>query len=136
MSVNTLKMIFLCLILGLINQKIIGQTGAQPQNDSPTIIEKPAEFPNGRKAMFAFIKENMKFPMPELNIQGSVFVGFCVEADGTLTEIKVRKGLMKLHDEEAIRLFSIMPKWIPAVEFGTGKNVKNYFTVPIKFRLE
>jgi periplasmic protein TonB len=136
MTISYFKMTALCLILGLINQKAIGQIGLMPHHDSLIIIEKHAEFPNGREAMFKFIKENMRFPMPELEIQGTVYVNFCVEADGTLTDIKVRRGIMKLHDEEAIRLVSIMPKWTPAVEFGTGKNIRNYFTVPIRFRLE
>ncbi len=129
-------MTFLCLILGLISQKAIAQMGVKQQNDTLIIIAKPAEFPKGQEAMREFIKNNLKFPTPTADIVRTVYVGFCVESDGTLTEIKVRRGFRKDYDEEAIRVVSIMPKWTPAVECGTGKNVKNYFTVPIKFRLE
>ena len=137
MTVNTLKITFLCLILSVINQKAIAQKGVKPQNDSLIIIEKPAEFPNGTKAMLEFIKNNLRFSKQgNADIMCTVYVGFCVETDGTLTDIKVRRGFRKDYDAEAIRLIAIMPKWTPAVEFGTGKNVKNYFTVPIKFKLE
>ena len=133
MTIFKLKTTFLCFILGIITQNAIGQK----QNDTLITFEQPAQFPNGTKAMLEFIKNNLKFPKyGDEDIVCTVYMGFCVESDGTLTEIKVRRGFGKDYDEEAIRVVSIMPKWIPAVEFGTGKNVKNYFTVPIKFRLE
>ena len=129
-------MIVLCLILGLINQKVVGQVGLRQQNDTFIVIEKRAEYPDGMKAMYQFISKNLKFPLSVDTIEGTIYLGFCIEADGRLTDIEVRKGLRKDYDEEAVRVVSIMPKWIPAVEFGTKKTVKSYFTVPIKFRLE
>ena len=136
MTISLLKTTFLCLILGLINQKAIGQVGLRQQNDTFIVIEKRAEYPDGMKAMYEFISKNLKFPMSVATIEGTVYLGFCIEADGRLTDIEVRKGLRKDYDEEAVRVVSIMPKWIPAVEFGTKKTVKSYFTVPIHFRLE
>ena len=136
MTVNTLKVTFLCLALVTINQKAIGQVGLKQQNNIAIVIEKHAQYPDGMKAMYQFISKNLKFPLSVDTIEGTIYLGFCIEADGRLTDIEVRKGLRKDYDEEAVRVVSMMPKWIPAVEFGTGKNVKNYFTVPIHFRLE
>ncbi len=136
MKISYLKMTFLCLILGFINQKAVGQIGLRQRNDTLIIIEKPAEFLGGRSAMYEFISKNLKFPMSVVTVEGTIYLGFCIEADGRLTDIEVRKGLRKDYDDEAIRVVSIMPKWTPAVEFGTKKNVKSFYTIPIKFRLE
>ncbi|MBK8927516.1 MAG: energy transducer TonB [Crocinitomicaceae bacterium] len=51
---------------------------------------------------------------PELTVSKEiVFVQFVVNTDGTLTEIKIVKGVSPLLDAEAKRVVSIMPPWNP-----------------------
>ncbi len=129
----TLKVAFLLLISILINHKSWSQQKEEAITQAGT--SKSAEYPNGQAEMYNFIQNNLKYPKNGANcMQGNVFLNFCVEADGSVTNIKVQKGLCPDFDKEAIRVFSIMPKWKPALDFGTP--VKSYYTMPCKFRLE
>lgn len=89
---------------------------------------------NGMQAFYAEIGRNMKYPKDALrnNIEGRVQVTFNVEADGSLTNCKVDKGLGYGCDEEAIRLISVASKWIPGSQ--KGKPVRQRYTLPIIFK--
>ncbi|WP_373513321.1 TonB family protein, partial [Persicitalea sp.] len=66
--------------------------------------------------------------------QGKVFLTFVVNADGSVQDIKVLKGMGFGTDEEAVRIMKQTPKWIPgAKEDGEKVNVK--YNLPISFVL-
>ena len=97
----------------------------------------PPTFKGGNKAMFAFIGANLKFPAisRECGIEGTVYVGFIVETDGTLTDIEVKRGLGGGLNEEAVRVVQLMQgQWNPATY--DGKPVRSAFYIPLKFKLE
>ncbi len=100
-----------------------------------TSVEQKPEFPGGDKALMAFIAQNLKYPKiaREANIQGKVFVQFIVEKDGSVTNVKVLRGIGDLSDE-AIRVVNLLPKWIPGKQ--NGQTVRVYYTLPITFKLE
>ena len=93
-----------------------------------------SEYPEGQAAMYQFITKNLRYSKNDTCVQGNVYVNFCVETDGSITRVLVQKGLCKTYNAEAIRVISIMPKWKPALEYGTKKPVKSYFTIPCRFR--
>jgi len=70
------------------------------------IVEKMPEFPGGQSAMYQFLSNNLKYPAiaKEVGISGKVYVAFVVEKDGSLTDIKVLKGIGGGCDKEAIRV--------------------------------
>ena len=72
--------------------------------------------------------------MKEKRIQRTVYVGFVVEKDGTLSDIKVLRGIGGGCDEEAIRMVEMMPKWKPGKQ--RGKEVRVPFTMPVRFKLD
>jgi outer membrane biosynthesis protein TonB len=130
----TLKVACLLMISILINNKLLSQ---QKEAVTQPRTSKSAEYPNGQAAMYNFIQNNLKYPKDGATcIQGNVYLNFCIEVDGSITNIKVLKGLCTDCDKEAIRVISIMPKWKPALEYGTNKPVKSYYTMPCRFRLE
>ena len=98
------------------------------------IVDKKPEFPGGYDALKKFIDENLLWPAvcAEMAFQGKVYCKFVVEKDGEISDIKILKGLRKLFDDEAIRVISIMPKWIPAEK--NNKIVRCYFTLPVSFK--
>jgi hypothetical protein len=59
-------------------------------------------------------------------------VGFYVETNGTVSDVKIIRGLFKSVDEEALRVIGLSPLWIPASQFGipmrTQFSVDVYFT--------
>lgn len=113
----------------------------QPDSNIPVqeeIIDFPdisAEFPGGNEAMMQFIMENIVYPTEsiELGEQGKVYTSFVVEADGSITNIQIMRGVSPELDKEAKRVIALMPKWTPA-ESG-GKKIRAMVRVPINFEL-
>lgn len=101
-----------------------------------TIVESMPEFPGGDEARMKFLLENIKYPQiaRESGIQGVVYVTFVVEPDGSITNVKVIRGIGGGCDEEAVRVVKMMPKWIPGNQ--RGKPVRVQFNMPIKFTLQ
>jgi periplasmic protein TonB len=100
-------------------------------------FERPAEYPEGQKALFDFIQSNLKIVKKGENCKnGNVYVNFCVNSDGSLSEIKIQKGLCPAYDAEVKRVFSIMKKWQPAIDLTTKKTVKSYYTIPVRINIE
>jgi TonB family protein len=100
-----------------------------------TIVEQMPTFPGGETEMFKFIQKNVKYPATEkdANISGICYVNFVVEEDGRLTDIKILRGVPKCLncDKEAVRVVSLMPKWIPGKQ--NGKTVRVDYNLRISF---
>lgn len=92
-------------------------------------------YPDGIQALYKFLGQNIKYPKEAVakNIQGNVFVSFMVEADGSIKDIKVMKGIGGGADEEAVRVVKLMKKWNPAEK--DGEPVRSAYSLPIKFTL-
>ena len=82
------------------------------------IVEQMPEFPGKEKAMMEFVSSNIHYPeeAKDKGIEGRVFVGFVVEKDGSVNEVKVLRGIGGGCDEEAIRVVKAMPKWKPGMQ--------------------
>ena len=105
--------------------------------DEPLLfVEQAPEFVNGLKAMYQFLGDNIKYPAVarENNIEGTVYVGFVVGKDGTIRDVKVKRGIAGGCNEEAIRVVELMPKWNAGKQ--NGKPVSVSYTIPIKFKLD
>lgn len=68
-----------------------------------------------------------------MGIEGRVFIEFLIGKDGTLSEIKVIKGIGGGCDEEALRVIQGSPNWNPGKQRGVP--VKQRYTLPIVFKL-
>ena len=100
-----------------------------------TVVESMPGFPGGEAARIQYLNENIKYPQMarESGIQGRVFVTFVVERNGSVTDVKVLRGIGGGCDEEAIRVIQNMPKWEPGKQ--RGKPVRVQFNMPILFKL-
>ena len=98
------------------------------------VVEFQPQFPGGLEACKQFIKENLRYPDTELDVQGRVIVSFMVERDGSLSDIKVVKGLDPAYDEEALRVVKMMPKWSPGATDGQISVMR--YTLPVIFKKE
>lgn len=100
-----------------------------------TQVEVKPEFVGGAKEMNKYLSKNIKYPKEarKSNIQGSVYIGFVVEKDGSLSDVRIRQGIGSGCDEEALRVMKSSPNWIP----GTvgGNPVRTYCVLPIGFSL-
>lgn len=92
--------------------------------------EQKASFPGGDKKLKEFIDENLQIPSdaPE----GRVVTSFVVNRDGTISDAKVIRPLSDECDKEALRIISLMPKWIPASTWSVKTASRYTMQFPFK----
>jgi protein TonB len=86
--------------------------------------------------MAKFISENLNYPQmaKEAGTQGTVHLTFVVEKDGSITDVKLLKGIGDGCEQEAMRVIKLMPKWKPGINHGNPVRVQ--CNLPIKFKLK
>ncbi|MET3881060.1 TonB family protein [Chitinophaga sp. OAE865] len=117
-----------------------GVVAAPPAASNPdvplTIVEIMPEFPGGEAALAKYLGNNIRYPhiAQENGIQGTVFIQFVVNRDGSISQVKT-VGAAKGGglEEEAIRVVGKMPKWKPGIQ--NGQYVAVYFNLPVRFSL-
>ena len=107
----------------------------QVEEEIFTVVESMPEFPGGDKALYAYLYDNMRYPemAKEAGISGKVYITFVVEKDGSITDVRILRGIGGGCDEEALRVIQGMPAWAP----GKQRNipVRVQFILDIKFTL-
>lgn len=100
------------------------------------VVEQMPSFPGGPSALMEWLSNNVKYPVVALEngVQGRVVVSFVVERDGSITDVKVVRGVDPSLDKEASRVVRAMPRWIPGKQNGSAVRVK--YNVPVAFRLQ
>ena len=106
-----------------------------PEEEIFTVVESMPEFPGGEAALYAYLADNMKYPVMaiEAGISGKVYITFVVEKDGSITDIKLMRSIGGGCDEEALRVISSMPAWTPGKQRNVPVRVQ--FILDVKFTL-
>ena len=136
MKTNNIRRCATIFFLSLMTISVDGET-----------IEQMPSFPGGDKALFEFLKENVRCPKKVIRkgISGRVIVSFFVEKDGSITELKIAKNSLKDKsgnpctnssinkrcEKEALRVVGLMPKWIPGRQ--GYRRVRMKYNIPIRF---
>ncbi|NJK87140.1 MAG: energy transducer TonB, partial [Bacteroidales bacterium] len=113
------------------------QTNASVDEEIFQVVEEMPQFQGKDANAFRnWIGENLKYPesAAQNKISGKVFVQFCVDSKGKVTDVEIVRGADKALDEEALRVVKSSPDWIPGKQHG--KEVKVQFTFPIVFALK
>ncbi|GAA4838704.1 energy transducer TonB [Algivirga pacifica] len=99
------------------------------------IVEEEAQPAGGLGAFYKWVGKNMKYPAQarRMGVEGKVYVSFVVDKDGSLTDIKVVRGIGAGCDEEAVRVLKKAKKWSPGKQ--RGRAVKSRRVLPIAFKL-
>ncbi len=116
---------------------------AEPEQNTPVrdpnqaylTSDVPPSFPGGKNAMARYIQRKFRYTPEAIRakVDGVIIMRFIVNVDGSLSEIKVLRGLEYGLDEAAVALVSAMPRWNPGRL--DGQNVRVYHTIPITIRL-
>jgi periplasmic protein TonB len=119
------------------------------------VAQHQAEFDGGLSAFFKYLSDNLKLPTEaqKARADGSVFVSFVVNTDGTISDAIIRrtayfkrlndgktveldvekdKSIIESLNGEALRIVKTMPKWKPGRQ-GT-QAVRSVFSMPIAFK--
>jgi len=117
--------------------RLYSQT-TQPANTANQIYTFVEEIPVFQGDITAYLSKNIRYPKKarKKNIEGSVYVSFIVEKDGSVSNVKIIRSVEggKSLDKEAVRVVSHMPKWKPGMQ--SGEPVRVQYTLPIRFRIE
>ena len=100
------------------------------------VCEQMPIFEGGDAALLKYLRENLKYPdkTKDRGVQGRLVIGFIVEKDGSLTDVKVLRPVDIDLDAEVLRLVKGMPKWIPGRQ--NGKRVRVRYLLPIHICLQ
>lgn len=95
------------------------------------------EMPEAGYDTQAYLYQNIKYPKDALNKgeQGMVVLTFVVEKDGSITDVKVTRGVSPSIDKEAIRVVSKMPKW-KKPGLRNGEPVRVRYSMPVNFQFQ
>ena len=90
-------------------------------------------FPSGKRGLEKYIARTKRTPFiaKTHKIEGQVNLRFMVNVDGSISDVRILKGMGYGCDEEAIRIVEKMPPWMPATK--ESKAVAVYETLSIEF---
>lgn len=101
-----------------------------------TEMDTIPKFSGGKQLLNDYLMKNIKYPSTarDEDIQGTVYISFVVEKDGSLGNFKTKKSPHEILDKELIRVYKNMPKWEPGVK--KGKKVRTEMSGNWEFDLE
>ncbi|MFD2201550.1 energy transducer TonB [Shivajiella indica] len=99
------------------------------------VVENSPEFPGGMEAWNEYLRKNLKYPTQarRMGVEGTVYVVFVVNTDGSVQDVEILRGIGGGCDEEALRVVSNAPKWTPGKQ--RGRPVRVRMRLPIRFKL-
>lgn len=105
-------------------------------SEPPTRIEIMPEYVGGIAELMKFVKRNLRYSAKarRLGIDGTVFVSFVVNGDGSVSNVTVLRGIDRDCDEEAARVIAMLPGWKGGKQGGYPAAVR--MVLPIKFALQ
>jgi len=114
----------------------VKQVTEEDPNKIFTAVENEPAPAGGMGKFYEYLGKNIRYPAvaKENGTQGKVFLTFVVEKDGSLTDVKVLRGIGSGCDEEAMRVLRAAPRWKPGIQ--NGRPVRVQYNVPISFTLQ
>ena len=100
------------------------------------LVEEKPSFQGGDANQFSkWVNSRLVYPeiAKENGVQGRVTLQFTVEKDGSVTKVKVLRGVDPSLDKEAVRVVSSSPKWKPGKQ--RDRAVPVTYTFPVIFQL-
>ena len=100
------------------------------------LVEDKPKFNGGDANEFSkWVNQRLVYPdiAKENGVQGRVMLQFTVNADGSVSNVKVLRGVDEALDKEAVRVVSSSPKWTPGKQ--RDRAVKVTYTFPAIFQL-
>jgi periplasmic protein TonB len=114
---------------------LFGQTARMVSTDTTvmTLVDSPPEYIGGEVALYTYIYQHLRFPPDPNMIECTVYVGFVVNENGTLSDIAVKKGFSNSYNTEAVKVIKSMPKWRGGKHEGQARKVA--CVLPIRFKI-
>lgn len=95
------------------------------------VVEAMPEYPGGFYELGQYITENQKRAVRDMHLSGIATIGFTIDTEGRVTDVKILESDSDLTGNEAAKIVLNMPEWKPGTQGGVTVPVK--FAVPIVF---
>ena len=126
--------------MGQVQRASISHHAHFSQNELTPIYEADAvdvqpDFPGGQRALINFINKVKEYPQQAYvnNVEGRVMCSVVINADGSVGDIYVVRGVEVSLDREAVRILRSMPNWHAGMLGGDKVSVRCF--IPVVFRL-
>ena len=119
-----------------VKQALVDPASVEEDPISFQLVDEKPSFQGGDAFNFSkWVNQNLVYPKnaKENGVHGRVTLQFTVQKDGSVTNVKVLRGIDPALDKEAVRVVSMSPKWTPGRE--NGRVVPVYYTFPVIFQL-
>lgn len=135
------KLVIISLLLSMLGLNTFAQSQPHMNQDEEEVFplslvdEKPS-FNGGDVNTFSkWVNERIVYPeiARENGVCGRVTLQFTIAKDGSVTKVRVLRGLDPALDKEAVRVVSSSPKWTPGKQKGIPVAVT--YTFPVIFNL-
>lgn len=137
------KVLFRLLILmGIValgyQQEAFSQTVSANTAESYPVFDRVEEIPRpttGDNGWYPYLSKNIKYSQEDrkAGVEGTVIVGFEIHADGSIHNVEILRGIGGESDQEALRVVSAGPNWVPGKIGGEAVNTR--MSMPIQFKL-
>ena len=114
----------------------VGEESVEEEAIPFALVEQKPMFQGGDANAFSkWVNQHLAYPdiAKENGIQGRVTLQFTVNTDGSVSGVKVLRGVDPSLDKEAVRVVSSSPKWTPGKQ--RDRAVKVTYTFPVVFQL-
>jgi protein TonB len=115
----------------------VGEESVEEEAIPFALVEQKPMFQGGDANAFSkWVNQHLAYPdiAKENGIQGRVTLQFTVNTDGSVSGVKVVRGVDPSLDKEAVRVVSSSPKWTPGKQ--RDRPVKVTYTFPVIFQLK
>jgi protein TonB len=115
---------------------IIGQEGGESEEPFIFVEVNPTFKGGGIEKFREWIQRRTIYPQQaqDNGIKGRVYLTFVVERDGSVSNVKIVKGVDKLIDDEAVKAIEASPKWNPGLQ--RGRPVRVRFSIFLNFTMD
>lgn len=99
------------------------------------VVETAPTPTGGMKQWNIYLRKNLSYPnqAKRMGIEGTVYVSFVVNTDGSIQDVNILRGIGGGCDEEAVKVVRNAPNWNPGKQ--RGKPVRVKMSLPIRFKL-
>ena len=138
-AISTLTLLVIVFAPARANAQDKKEKNTQTHKDTTTddkvyeVCEQMPIFEGGDAALMKYLTDSVKYPelAKKHGVQGRLVIGFIVEKDGSLTDVKVLRPVDIDLDAEVLRLVKGMPKWIPGRHNGQRVRVRHLLPIHI-----
>jgi len=120
----------------VIKEVVIAEAPVEEKADEIfDVVETMPTPPGGMEGWNKYLSQNLKYPTQarRMGIEGTVYVVFVVNTDGSIQDVEILRGIGGGCDEEAMRVVKAAPNWEPGKQRGRPVRVK--MRLPIRFKL-